>query len=781
MASFGTFSGSGIGFGLTMTLKDMFTAPATRIRASMSGLEAASQELTMVMNNNFGRLMTGMSAVAAGFATLIPVHHVYKEAARYEQLTVAMETLTGSAANAKKLLGEINAFASTTPFSLIQTEEAVKQLLAFNIPLKDVMGDMKALGDITAAFGDRNKLDRLILAYGQVKAARTLKGGEERQFREVGLNLVELLENIGVHVDPNKNIADQKIPFEKVAEAIRAATSEGGRFANLMDKLSMTTSGLWSNIGDMVERVARAFGETLLPPMKAAYKFLLPVLGAIESFVSTISGKVLAAVITLATVLTGLTIMTIGLIMIFTALAPAIGPAVLLLKEFLVIVSGVLPSVLKLGFGIFALYKAFNTNNGAIWALGTALALVLGPLYAVGSLIFVIVRAWKEFQAVLANPAELRLTGLLGMLQRIGAIMYAIYYAWKYATLDNFYLPVELVDMLQTMGIYEFTIALITWTNRFRAFFMGMAKAIKDFYKKFKEFVHDVRYWFSMDPDGGGWISWLGRATSYTRAWYEAGKQLAEKILPGIILLLAILAGWAFILMVANPFVFWVLVLFGVMAILQKISGMGAWEIISKEALGFLYILTLVRDGLTDILGGLNLLVYSLISGLGHLLGIQFLKDLGAEGVANGHYWINKYDVEDDWKDLDKIKLRMNDKFDNARKYQDQANKLAPEHDRRTGYIQELSNRKYKDGTDPSIIKADQIRLKFNRDRVAELTEQIQEMNRLRDTHEANYDFARSGQAKNNPNVVHIDFNVDGTSFYKAIVDVTNNKGGVEN
>uniref|UniRef100_UPI002B1DFA00 tape measure protein n=1 Tax=Pseudomonas atacamensis TaxID=2565368 RepID=UPI002B1DFA00 len=80
---------------------------------------------------------------------------------------------------------ELTKFAASTPFELKGLETASKQLLAYGFEQKQVLPNLKALGDIAAGVG-MDKLPQLILAFGQVKAATRLTGNELRQFTEAG-------------------------------------------------------------------------------------------------------------------------------------------------------------------------------------------------------------------------------------------------------------------------------------------------------------------------------------------------------------------------------------------------------------------------------------------------------------------------------------------------------------------------------------------------------------------------------------------------------------------
>src|SRR5687767_8521132 len=63
--------------------------------------------------------LTGIgAAVGAAFGAIASVGKGFSMAGDMEQATVAMETMLGSAAAAKSVLGDLTAFAASTPFEL---------------------------------------------------------------------------------------------------------------------------------------------------------------------------------------------------------------------------------------------------------------------------------------------------------------------------------------------------------------------------------------------------------------------------------------------------------------------------------------------------------------------------------------------------------------------------------------------------------------------------------------------------------------------------------------
>jgi len=64
--------------------------------------------------------------------------------------------------------------ALQSPFKILELNKYLKQLKAYRIENEDLIGTLGQLGDISAGLGV--SMDRLILAYGQVRAASVLRG-----------------------------------------------------------------------------------------------------------------------------------------------------------------------------------------------------------------------------------------------------------------------------------------------------------------------------------------------------------------------------------------------------------------------------------------------------------------------------------------------------------------------------------------------------------------------------------------------------------------------------
>lgn len=227
------------------------------------GIDKSEKRLTKFGNtcSNMGKklsLFVTAPIVAAGVAAL-------KSAGQMQMYQASFETMLGSADKANKIMKEMQEFAAVTPFEFTDLAEVGKTLLQFNVPAKDLMTTIKALGDVAQGNGERFR--SLSLAFGQMTAAGRLMGQDLLQMINAGFNpLQEIAKKTGLTMGELKKKMEQgAISAEMVAAAFKSATQEGGTFFNGMEKASKTLPGLLSTLKDDTMTTARSFAQFLLP------------------------------------------------------------------------------------------------------------------------------------------------------------------------------------------------------------------------------------------------------------------------------------------------------------------------------------------------------------------------------------------------------------------------------------------------------------------------------------------------------------------------------------
>lgn len=143
-----------------------------------------------------------------------------------------------------------------------------KQLAAYRIETDKLFDTTKRLADVSAGLGV--DMQRIILAYGQVKAAAYLRGTEVRQFTEAGINLYGELQSYFKEVKGEAYttaqivdmISQRKVTFEDIEQIFKRLTNEGGLFYNMQHIQVETLDGKIQKFNDTLEQMKNNLGVT---------------------------------------------------------------------------------------------------------------------------------------------------------------------------------------------------------------------------------------------------------------------------------------------------------------------------------------------------------------------------------------------------------------------------------------------------------------------------------------------------------------------------------------
>lgn len=142
-----------------------------------------------------------------------------------------------------------------------------KTLLAYGINAREIMPDMKMLGDV--AMGDKEKMKSLTLAFGQTTAAGKLMGNDMLQYIAAGFNpLKEMERTTHKSYESLKDLMSEgKISAQMVHDAFVSATSAGGLFAGMLDKIGETPFGKLQAMEGNIDAAKQQLGIAMLPVM----------------------------------------------------------------------------------------------------------------------------------------------------------------------------------------------------------------------------------------------------------------------------------------------------------------------------------------------------------------------------------------------------------------------------------------------------------------------------------------------------------------------------------
>lgn len=243
-------------------------------RTSASGLSGALGSL----GSSLGSLGGLAAGAAAGFAAMKLKdygQYALQTAASFEQLAISFRVMTGSAQIGQELTDAIVELGAKTPMTAQQLSKAAQLLMSFGESAENIIPDLKLLGDITG--GEVNRFNQLALAFAQVGANGKLMGQDLLQMVNAGFNPLQIMsQTTGKSMGQlREEMSEGKITFQMVAQAMRDAASEGGRYFGLMEQQSQSLNGLLSTMGDTWEQVAKNIGDLFLPVAKSAVQGLI--------------------------------------------------------------------------------------------------------------------------------------------------------------------------------------------------------------------------------------------------------------------------------------------------------------------------------------------------------------------------------------------------------------------------------------------------------------------------------------------------------------------------
>lgn len=159
------------------------------------------------------------------------------------------------------------ALAVKSPFQVKELVTYTKQLAAYKIEADKLYDTTKMLADVSAGLGV--DMGRLILAYGQVKAANYLRASEVRQFTEAGVGLLQELATMYTELEGRMvsvgevqaRITKRMVAFGDVEEVFKRITSAGGIFYNMQEIQAETLAGMISNLKDNFDVMFNEIGK----------------------------------------------------------------------------------------------------------------------------------------------------------------------------------------------------------------------------------------------------------------------------------------------------------------------------------------------------------------------------------------------------------------------------------------------------------------------------------------------------------------------------------------
>lgn len=194
------------------------------------------------------------------------INQIAEVRGEFEMSQRSLEAILGNKTEADRIFNKTVALAVKSPFQIKDLVSYTRQLAAYRIESDELYDTTKRLADVSAGLGV--DMQRLILAYGQVKAAAYLRGSEVRQFTEAGVNMYGELQAYFKEVKGEAYttaqivdmISRRQVTFEDVSEVLKRMTNEGGIFYNMQEQQAETLQGKIANLKDSYDVMYNAIG-----------------------------------------------------------------------------------------------------------------------------------------------------------------------------------------------------------------------------------------------------------------------------------------------------------------------------------------------------------------------------------------------------------------------------------------------------------------------------------------------------------------------------------------
>ena len=262
-------------------------------------------EFTAKLNDLFSGKMSGMikqtgsleqaisgigNKIAGAFAISKVVDFgkaVVDSLQNYEYFSASLKTLMhGDADAAKSLQSDLVKLAATTPFSLVEVQNATKQLMAYGFASTQVTTNIRMLGDVSAGVGA--PLSEISYLYGTLKTSGKVMLKDMQQFAGRGIPIYESLAKV-LHKNTSEignMVSAGKVGFKDIEKAFQSMTSEGGQFYKLMEDQSKTVGGKISNMGDSWEQLKVHIGQSQKGIIASTIDFASSLISSIDEIVN---------------------------------------------------------------------------------------------------------------------------------------------------------------------------------------------------------------------------------------------------------------------------------------------------------------------------------------------------------------------------------------------------------------------------------------------------------------------------------------------------------------
>ncbi len=196
-----------------------------------------------------------------------------------DRASVSFANLVGSEQRAADLMGQMERL--TPLYGLGNITDIASMMVGYGVAQDKVVQGMSALGEI--AQGDAERLRGLALAFSQVASNGRLNAEDMNQMIDRGYNpLMDISRMTGKSIlQLRDDMSKGLISFDMMSQAMASATSEGGRFGGILDKIMDSPFGKY-------RQMVSSFQNTLLNLYSVISPLLIPAFDALSGVLTSI-------------------------------------------------------------------------------------------------------------------------------------------------------------------------------------------------------------------------------------------------------------------------------------------------------------------------------------------------------------------------------------------------------------------------------------------------------------------------------------------------------------
>lgn len=236
---------------------------ANEIRRITTEAREAEKQMTTLKG-----VMGGLAAIKVGSAVKGELGEMAGLSMKGETREIQFEVMLKSPAKAKETLNMLKEFSDVTPFKDTESIVAGKQFINAKIPLDQLKQTLREVGDVAAGsgvtFGELSEI------YAKNKLSGVIQMEDVNQLAGRGIPIMdELAKVMGVTSEQVRDLTSKGVvKFEHLRQAFANMSKEGGIYAGMMDRLSLSGEGLASTFDSKFLSIKKTLGDVLMLGLK---------------------------------------------------------------------------------------------------------------------------------------------------------------------------------------------------------------------------------------------------------------------------------------------------------------------------------------------------------------------------------------------------------------------------------------------------------------------------------------------------------------------------------